>query len=138
MGKRIVEIDVTSGVLIIKIILAHMCGFLSLRFFLDDVLFFCSPWLAFKAGMFFKMKYDWRGQIRKDIERLFIPFLCFGLFQDTSRVQQWHCNDFGTDYLESNGMAGQVFGLQRFDSCYVSDWRSYRSLLVLQWRHLVL
>lgn len=79
MGKRIVEIDVTSGVLIIKIILAHLCSFLSLHFILDDVLFFCSPWLAFKAGMFFKMKDVWHVQIRKDIKRLFIPFLCFGL-----------------------------------------------------------
>lgn len=79
MGKRIVELDVTSGVLITKIIIAHMCGYLSLHFFLDDILFFCSPWLAFKAGMFFRMKDVWYKQIRRDVDRLVIPFFCFGL-----------------------------------------------------------
>lgn len=66
--------------------------------------------------------------------------LVFGFWfsKDASGVEQWHCNDFGSDTLESDEMAGQVLGLQGLGSRDVSDWRGHRSLLVLQRRHLVL
>ena len=52
-------------------------------------------------------------------------------FQDTSSVQQWHCYNFGCDYMEIGRMAGQMFGLKRLKSDYISHWWHYWSLLLL-------
>lgn len=76
---RLTWADTLTGVCILYMIAMHVSLFAEVPIYIGKVMYFFMPWFFFKSGMFFKEK-NALDLLKKDIRRLFVPYVVFSIF----------------------------------------------------------